>query len=252
MTASSLRLAVTASPGGFATERWRPAWLATHSSGVSNLTEGGADEQDRTADLVLTKDALCQLSYIGLRTRLSCAAIARATADTSARSPSPVSHRVAPSHLRQRRSACQPQPCLLALLLEREPSGRGMERETGIEPATNSLEGCDSTTELLPPSRLARPLCSPLRRASPLTATSIKSSTYRLTTPGPTAATRQHLRRRAKRRFAARQAQEGSPSAPTFSGWRSFAPRQAEEGWWGGEGSNLRSHKGGRFTVCCD
>ena len=29
-----------------------------------------------------------------------------------------------------------------------------MERETGIEPATNSLEGCDSTTELLPP-RLA-------------------------------------------------------------------------------------------------
>ncbi len=26
-----------------------------------------------------------------------------------------------------------------------------MERETGIGPATNSLEGCDSTTELLPP-----------------------------------------------------------------------------------------------------
>src|SRR5690606_36389375 len=33
------------------------------------------------------------------------------------------------------------------------PTGkRRMERETGIEPATNSLEGCDSTTELLPPS----------------------------------------------------------------------------------------------------
>jgi hypothetical protein len=32
-----------------------------------------------------------------------------------------------------------------------------MERETGIEPATNSLEGCDSTTELLPPTR--SPLC---------------------------------------------------------------------------------------------
>src|SRR5712692_7357154 len=32
-------------------------------------------------------------------------------------------------------------------------SAAGMERETGIEPATNSLEGCDSTTELLPPSR---------------------------------------------------------------------------------------------------
>ena len=25
-----------------------------------------------------------------------------------------------------------------------------LERETGIEPATNSLEGCDSTIELLP------------------------------------------------------------------------------------------------------
>jgi hypothetical protein len=29
-----------------------------------------------------------------------------------------------------------------------------MERETGIEPATNSLEGCDSTTELLPLSAI--------------------------------------------------------------------------------------------------
>src|SRR5215471_361463 len=27
---------------------------------------------------------------------------------------------------------------------------KSMERETGIEPATNSLEGCDSTIELLP------------------------------------------------------------------------------------------------------
>ena len=34
---------------------------------------------------------------------------------------------------------------------------RRMERETGIEPATNSLEGCDSTTELLPPSFLDSP-----------------------------------------------------------------------------------------------
>ena len=31
-----------------------------------------------------------------------------------------------------------------------------MERETGIEPATNSLEGCDSTTELLPLARSGR------------------------------------------------------------------------------------------------
>jgi hypothetical protein len=31
---------------------------------------------------------------------------------------------------------------------------RALERETGIEPATNSLEGCDSTIELLPHSNL--------------------------------------------------------------------------------------------------
>ena len=37
-----------------------------------------------------------------------------------------------------------------------------LERETGIEPATNSLEGCDSTTELLPPPRLTP--CRLLRR----------------------------------------------------------------------------------------
>jgi hypothetical protein len=69
----------------------------------------GADDRDRTGDLVITNDVLCQLSYIG------------------------------------------------------------MERETGIEPATNSLEGCDSTTELLPPVRHrhprgTRPATAPSRR----------------------------------------------------------------------------------------
>jgi hypothetical protein len=38
-----------------------------------------------------------------------------------------------------------------------------MERETGIEPATNSLEGCDSTTELLPPFDSLRSLRAGLR-----------------------------------------------------------------------------------------
>ena len=42
----------------------------------------------------------------------------------------------------------------------RESEGRQLlgklERETGIEPATNSLEGCDSTTELLPPLSACR------------------------------------------------------------------------------------------------
>jgi hypothetical protein len=47
--------------------------------------------------------------------------------------------------------------------------GVKLERETGIEPATNSLEGCDSTTELLPPTR------SPLR---PLAATADKPADF--------------------------------------------------------------------------
>ena len=44
---------------------------------------------------------------------------------------------------------------------------RRLERETGIEPATNSLEGCDSTTELLPPSRFAAFTDSALRAQLP-------------------------------------------------------------------------------------
>jgi hypothetical protein len=48
------------------------------------------------------------------------------------------------------------QKCYLCLRNDLLPmcpdrTSREMERETGIEPATNSLEGCDSTTELLPP-----------------------------------------------------------------------------------------------------
>src|SRR5262249_58833644 len=34
--------------------------------------------------------------------------------------------------------------------LVQPPSLQSLERETGIEPVTNSLEGCDSTTEFLP------------------------------------------------------------------------------------------------------
>ena len=87
-----------------------------------------------------------------------------------------------------------------------------MERETGIEPATNSLEGCDSTTELLPPF-------DSLRR-SPLDAA------LRLATSNLLAACRQ--RNSANLLLPARQPSHAYP---------------AREGWWGGEGSNLRSPK---------
>src|SRR5712672_2997485 len=76
----------------------------------------GADVQNRTGDLVLTKDALCQLSYIGLR-------------------PSGFGRQVGPNTCNAnlpsltsdvRRPACQPP-------LARCSPGRRLERETGIE-----------------------------------------------------------------------------------------------------------------------
>ncbi len=59
---------------------------------------------------------------------------------------------------RSSRSERTPWPANRSSRSERTPwpanrssrSERRLERETGIEPATNSLEGCDSTTELLP------------------------------------------------------------------------------------------------------
>src|SRR3990170_3874275 len=98
---------------------------------LAQRAKAGADDQNRTGDLVLTKDALCQLSYIG--SRIDDCGVLIADSPTNCRFPS----RLFP--------ICNPQSEI-----------RNVERETGIEPATNSLEGCDSTTELLPPILLRR------------------------------------------------------------------------------------------------
>src|SRR5471030_862714 len=85
---------------------------------------------------------------------------------------------------------------------------RRLERETGIEPATNSLEGCDSTTELLPPSRSrTRYLLLALRRAGP---------------PCPTV----YFNR---------------PPPVIWLAHRRSLSRSASGGWWRGKDSNLRS-----------
>jgi hypothetical protein len=109
-----------------------------------------------------------------------------------------------------------------------------MERETGIEPATNSLEGCDSTTELLPPT------CSPASSLS-----HFGGQARLLLTHYPTA--------NAAREARASTNRISRPSArpPARSGHHSLSPARAchERGpqgrveWWGGEGSNLRSPK---------
>ena len=103
-----------------------------------------------------------------------------------------------------------------------------MERETGIEPATNSLEGCDSTTELLPPSRHhLRPAATarqapssrlarfPARRS--VGRTRCAALVVNRLPPGPAASYQASPanRRRAKR--VDQKTQEGSPSPPTFS-----------------------------------
>src|SRR5258707_9649358 len=120
---SNFSLAMSSTPSSLSTSTFarRARWTTVVSADLARRpkpgerAKDGADVQNRTGDLVLTKDALCQLSYIGLRPVGFGQAVARREAVSR--------------------------------------GGRRLERETGIEPATNSLEGCDSTTELLPPTR---------------------------------------------------------------------------------------------------
>ena len=123
----------------------------------------GADDRDRTGDLVLTKDALCQLSYIGPPS-LS-ARFASSVGEAGSRPTALACLDEAVSAANVRRRACLDEAVSAANVrrracLDEAVSAanvwRSLERETGIEPATNSLEGCDSTTELLPPSLTAR------------------------------------------------------------------------------------------------
>ena len=100
--------------------------------------------------------------------------------------------------------------------------GPTLERETGIEPATNSLEGCDSTTELLPPEPCSDTAFLP---QSPVTA----SRCSRPSRSRPTS-----VRRRAQRALAAQQIAEGSLPSPPTSNPTPTSPRVGRE--VGGEG----------------
>jgi hypothetical protein len=112
-----------------------------------------------------------------------------------------------------------------------------MERETGIEPATNSLEGCDSTTELLPPTRSHAVPVSRSGGASPPSSSHASLPQLRVDKPAyPSLASpsRPHLRRRAKRGLPPIQQRHQTEKPLLPSGFSV---------WWGGEGSNLRSPK---------
>ena len=180
--------------------------LPTVAPSSSRRAKVGADDQNRTGDLVLTKDALCQLSYIGPPTlrRPPRGQLRRGrlwSADAAqlrpSRPPSVTNSYEQPGHCASGAPIGLPSVAANTVSVRRR-----MERETGIEPATNSLEGCDSTTELLPPSRSRAPLV----RASAGKPASFPQ-------PQPTSACRQF-----------------SQLTPVG------------EGWWRGKDSNLRSH----------
>src|SRR5688572_28524550 len=104
--------------------------LACHPKLAGKRAKDGADDPDRTGDLVLTKDVLCQLSYIGLR-RFA------ATADKSAAPPC-AGLQSACTALRQTSYSTRWLASLRWLASRSswsQPSHvRRLERETGIEP----------------------------------------------------------------------------------------------------------------------
>ena len=68
---------------------------------MASRAKSGADDRARTGDLVLTKDALCQLSYIGQTTDLTSSTTARSHPKAARRSP-------ATDWLASRSSRCGP------------------------------------------------------------------------------------------------------------------------------------------------
>ena len=126
---------------------------------------------------------------------------------------------------------------------------RRLERETGIEPATNSLEGCDSTTELLPPSRRSlrppplrcgRPACSALYDSL----AAYSGQARRLPNYQLGANVQRPLRRvsaaRRNAKHCGKKNREGRPLPPTFFARLPRAPnlhaRASRAGKVGGEG----------------
>src|SRR5204862_7564815 len=89
------------------------------ASFARSRAKDGADDRDRTGDLVLTKDVLCQLSYIGLRA-------SRSGRRVLSQSLGPTRRQLSPRDCRRGSAAPGSQPQLARLRLERR-----LERETG-------------------------------------------------------------------------------------------------------------------------
>jgi hypothetical protein len=94
-------------------------------SAARTFRKSGADDQDRTGDLVLTKDVLCQLSYIGLRALSSLPALRPTGRLRACRAEPKQPSRSQPC---SQRLACQPK------LAQRQYASEGWSGRRGSNP----------------------------------------------------------------------------------------------------------------------
>ena len=115
-----------------------PCYLACQPK-LAQRAKAGADDRDRTGDLVLTKDALCQLSYIGsLRSHVRL-------------------HRAASSDSLRPQLACQPKLAPLApMSVAQVRRGEGWSGRRGSNPRPTAWK---AVTLPLSYSRKWSPLC---------------------------------------------------------------------------------------------
>jgi len=192
----------------------------------------GADDQDRTGDLVLTKDVLCQLSYIGLTfrdrwCRSRCLAFGKDGAQRQqgggwsgrrGSNPRPTAWKAVTLPLSYSRlHACS--PCLRPTAPPEPPSEK---------PGHSQQNPLPRSARLFPTAPFDVSEAREPRRTSPSTRSAAHGTKPTLWRGAPS-----------------------SPTSPQPARAR-FRREPLKRSWWGGEGSNLRSPMGGRFTVCCD
>src|SRR5687768_4571720 len=217
---------------------------------IQRRAKVGADVQDRTGDLVLTKDALCLLSYIGplprapsrrfswqaLRARSARASAAKsAVARLRHVGDCNIAYQISglPIHLRAARFGGQ---ASLGLPTVAREASEGWSGRRGSNPRPTAWK---AVTLPLSYSRLRG---SPLRS---LAASAGKPASY-AEALSFTQSRRAKRGRRQRKALSTRKHRRGS--RPTnLSNRPARQPSQARwtlgKGWWGGEGSNLRSPK---------
>ncbi len=189
--------------------------------------KAGADDQDRTGDLVLTKDALCQLSYIGLRASASAGRVGRGKLLARSRGAAANSTRAgAPARASEGWSG------------RRGSNPRPTAWKAVTLPLSYSRLRARRATRLLAASRWQ---AQPYSHRSATAASPIGEPTSPLHPAATFNRARAH-RTQPAARSAAKKHGGCPPHQPSSGAPTSHHCARREEGWWGGEGSNLRSH----------